>query len=134
VVILPILSDSDVIMIRNERFIVDECLWELPAGTLEPGETPLETACREIIEETGYQAKEMSPLFEFYSTPGFCNEKIHTFVAKDLSYMGQHLDPTEEIAAEAIPWTKVMSMIRDGSIHDGKTIATLLFYASFNVV
>ena len=131
VVILPLLSDDEVILIRNERFVVNETLWELPAGTLEPNENPLDAAHRELIEEIGYQANVMDPLFDFYTTPGFCNEKIHAFAAKDLTLVGQNLDPDEKITAEVLKWGKVMTMIKDGTIHDSKTIATLLYYSQF---
>lgn len=131
VIILPLLKDTEVIMIRNDRFVVDECLWELPAGTLEMDEKPIDTAYRELTEETGYRANVMTPLLGFYTTPGFCNEKMHAFVAKDLEFVGQDLDPTERITAEAIPFHKVMTMIAAGTIHDGKTIATLLYYHAF---
>lgn len=130
VVILPLLSDN-VILIKNERFVVDEILWELPAGTLEPNESPISTAYREIIEEIGYEAKEMAPLFDFYSTPGFSNEKLYAFVAKDLTHVGQNLDPDEKISVEILPWEKILQMIKEGIIHDGKTIATLLYYLQF---
>lgn len=131
VVILPLLSESEVVMIRNERFVVDETLWELPAGTLEPHEPPLSTAHRELIEEIGYRAAEMKFLFDFYSSPGFCNEKISAFVASDLTFVGQDLDPNEKISIEILSMDKVLSMIKEGSIHDGKTIATLLYYNQF---
>lgn len=131
VVILPLLSDTEVILIRNERFVVNEILWELPAGTLEPDEKPIDAAYRELIEEIGYQAKVIEPLFEFFTTPGFCNEKIHAFAAKDLTLVGQNLDPDEKITAEVLQWGKVMAMIKNGTIHDCKTIATLLYYSQF---
>ncbi|MCE5319238.1 MAG: NUDIX hydrolase, partial [Parachlamydia sp.] len=72
VVILPILDHEHILLIRNQRFAVGKELWELPAGTLEKGEAPLETAKRELIEETGYEAAEMEPLTQFYTSPGFC--------------------------------------------------------------
>lgn len=131
VVILPLLSDSEVILIKNERFAVDETLWELPAGTLEPNETPLSTAYRELIEEIGYQAKEMNPLFSFFTTPGFCNEKIFAFAAKELRFVGQNLNADEKISLKILSWDKIIQMIREGTIHDGKTIAALLFYHQF---
>jgi ADP-ribose pyrophosphatase len=107
---------------------VDDTLWELPAGTLEPGESPLETASREVIEETGYRSTRLAPLLEFYTTPGFCNEKMYAFVANDLEFVGQQLDETEKITAEPLSWEKIMEMIRQGVIKDGKTIAVLLYY------
>ena len=69
-------------MIRNERFAVGEFLWELPAGTLEPGEAPKTTASRELMEETGYQAGQIDFLTKFYTSPGFCNELMHAYVAR----------------------------------------------------
>lgn len=131
VVILPLLSESEVILIKNERFVVDQILWELPAGTLEPEETPLFTAHREIIEEIGYEAKSITPLFDFFTTPGFCNERIYAFVATDLHFVGQNLNPDEKISPQILSWDKIFKMIKEGAIHDAKTIATLLFYHQF---
>lgn len=131
VVILPLLDDEHLIMIRNERYAIGRELWELPAGTLEPKEQPLETAKRELIEETGYQAQHVEPLSTFFTTPGFCNEVMYAFVAKQLSFVGQNLDENEKIIVETISWKKALAMIQDGTIVDGKTITTLLYYQTF---
>ncbi len=132
VVILPILDDDRIVMIRNERFAIGQTLWELPAGTLEPNEPPKVTAGRELIEETGYQANVIEPLFSFYTTPGFCNELMYAFVAKDLKHIGQKLEESEKITVEALSWKEVLTLIQDGILCDGKTIATLLYYKTFN--
>lgn len=131
VVILPLLDDANLIMIRNERYAVGRELWELPAGTLEPKEQPLETAKRELIEETGYQAKHVEALTTFFTTPGFCNEVMYAYVAKQLSFVGQNLDENEKIIVETISMKKALAMIQDGTIVDGKTITTLLYYQTF---
>jgi len=70
VVILPFLPDGRIVMIRNYRYTIEDELWELPAGTREPNETPIETARRELEEETGYRARTMTPQMEFYTSPG----------------------------------------------------------------
>lgn len=127
-VILPIVDDDNIIMIKNYRFVVDATLWELPAGILEPDEPPIETAKRELIEETGYRAKSVEPLTTFYTSPGICDEIMHAFVAKDLEFVGQDLDDTEEIEVEIVSWTKVKEMIKLGEIMDGKSLAALLYY------
>ncbi len=82
VVILPLLTPTTLILIRNHRFAIDQSLWELPAGTLEPNEDLLVCAHRELEEETGYRAKQMTPLLEFFSSPGYCNEKLFVYKAK----------------------------------------------------
>lgn len=131
VVILPLDSAKTVVMIRNERYVVGETLWELPAGTLEPGEPPESTAYRELIEETGFKASSIKPLTKFYTTPGFCNEIMYAYVAEGLEFVGQDLDETEEIIVEKVSWDNVLEMVRSGEICDGKTIATLLYYTKF---
>lgn len=131
VVILPLLDPEHLVMIRNRRFAVGKELWELPAGTLEPKEPPLETAKRELIEETGYQAAEMNPLTVFYTTPGFCNEVMYGYVASGLSYVGQALEETEQIIVEIVSWQSALSMVKEGTIVDAKTLTTLLFYNTF---
>ncbi|MCP5469445.1 MAG: NUDIX hydrolase [Chlamydiales bacterium] len=125
VVIVPFIAD-DVVLIRNERPAVHEELWELPAGTLEEGEEPLECAKRELEEETGYRAEKIEPLFEAYSTPGFSNERLFFFKATDLKHVGQNLDDGEKITVERIPFIKALAMVKSGAIHDLKTVAALL--------
>lgn len=127
VVILPLLSPDQCVMIRNFRAALDLELWELPAGTLDrPGEDPKEAAARELIEEAGYQAGSLSKLCEFYSAPGCMTELLTSFVATDLSHVGQRLELTEQIQVEPMPVTDALAMIRDGRIMDAKTIVTLL--------
>jgi len=120
-----------VVMIRNQRFVVGEELYELCAGTLEEGEAPADCAGRELIEETGYRAASIEKLCSFYTSPGFCNELIHAFVARGLEHVGQQLEPTENITVEPLPITDVLAMIQDGRLRDGKTMATLLYHQQF---
>ena len=131
VVILPMLDDDTVVLIRNERFAVGQTLWELPAGTLEEGENPALCAARELVEETGYAAAQVERMIEFYSTPGFCTERLTAYLARDLTHKGQDLDETERITTEAAPLNRSIQMIRDNTIRDAKTIATLLYYQTF---
>ncbi len=136
VVILPMLDEQTVVLIRNERFAVDQNLWELPAGTIEPGtggagEKPLACAVRELTEETGYRAARIEPLAAFYPSPGICTELMHAFVAHDLTHVGQQLDENERITVEVTPLAQSIQMVRDNTIRDGKTIATLLYYHTF---
>jgi ADP-ribose pyrophosphatase len=131
VVVLPMLDDQTVVLIRNERFAVCQTLWELPAGTLEAGEDTALCAGRELLEETGYAAAQVSQLIEFYPSPGFCTELLTAFLARKLTFRGQDLDETERITTEAIPLKESIQMIRDNRIRDAKTIATLLYYQTF---
>lgn len=128
VVILPLIDANHIVMIRNQRFAVGQELWELPAGTLEPNEPPESTAYRELIEETGYQAEVLKPLLSFFTSPGICNEIMHVFLASNLKQVGQKLDETEKICVEIVSWKEVASMIHKGTICDGKTLTSLLYY------
>ncbi len=128
VTILPLLDPRTVVMIRNYRFSVGAELLELPAGTLEPPELPIDCAARELQEETGYRADRFEPLCEFYTTPGFTNEHMHVFVATGLTRMEQQLDATEQIRVETMPLTDALAATIDGRIVDGKTIASLQVY------
>ncbi len=131
VVILPMLDAETVVLIRNERFAVGQTLWELPAGTIEADENVALCAARELVEETGYAAAEVTRLIEFYPSPGFCTELLTAFLARKLDFRGQDLDETERITTEAIPLNQTIQMIRENTIRDAKTIATLLYYQTF---
>lgn len=125
VVVLPIVDAHDIIMIRNMRYAVEQELWELPAGTREQGESPIETARRELEEETGYRAGRIDPLMEFYTSPGICTERMHAFVARDLTEVGQNLQGDEQIVVERVGLLEARQRLIDGEFQDGKTIAVL---------
>ncbi len=131
VVILPLVDPETVILIRNERYVVQQTLWELPAGTLEKGEDPAACAARELEEETGYQAGKLVPLLHFFSTPGFCNEILYAYLATDLIATSQQLDETENIEVETLSLATALHMIREGALYDAKSICVLLYYAQF---
>jgi ADP-ribose pyrophosphatase len=114
--------------LRNHRFVVGETLWEAPAGTLEPDE-PIERAAeRELIEETGYAAKKWQSLGYFYSSPGVLDEKLHIFVAQELTPGPAQPEPDEELEPNVIPWTTALRMATDGTIKDAKTVTAILLW------
>ena len=126
VAIVPLLPDGRVVLIRQYRHATGEVLLELPAGTRDqPGEAPIDTAARELIEETGYRAGKLTPLAEFYTAPGFCNELMHLFVATDLTVGDQALMDDEAIGVEIVTLDAARALIVDGSIRDAKTIIGL---------
>jgi ADP-ribose pyrophosphatase len=128
VVLLPVLDDGQIILIRNHRFTVGRTLWELPAGTLDPDESPEHCAARELEEETGYRATRLTPLLEFYTAPGISDERAYVFVAEGLVPAQQKLDDTEQIEVHPLPVDRVMGMVRARDIEDAKSIAALLFF------
>jgi len=132
-VVLPLLQDDEqrVLLIRNHRIAAGGPLWELPAGTLEAGETPERCAARELVEETGHRALHLRPLLSLFSSPGFCDEKLHVFVATGLELAEQALSEGERIEVHPLPMNEALAMVRDGRIEDAKTIAALLYYACF---
>jgi ADP-ribose diphosphatase len=128
VIVLPMLTDTSIVMIHNYRYAIERELLELPAGTLEPGEDPAACAARELEEETGYRANRLEILGEFYTSPGITNELMRCFVAHDLKETSQRLDSGERIRPEVVPLTQAIDWIHQGRIVDGKTIALLLRY------
>jgi ADP-ribose pyrophosphatase len=120
---LPIDGDT-CILLRQFRFAIGECLCEAPAGTMDPGETPLATAQRELIEETGLSGSSFIPRGFIYTTPGFTTEKIHLFEVRGLTPSHEYArDEDEEIEVVRVPVSVVLAMVRDGRIRDAKTIA-----------
>jgi ADP-ribose pyrophosphatase len=128
VVILGFLEDGRLLLIRNRRYTISETLIELPAGTMEKGEDPINCAGRELLEETGYLAGRLKSLGSFFSSPGILTEKMYVYAAYDLEHQGQSLDATEEIIVLPVTMERAIQMIRLGEIVDGKTIAAILLY------
>lgn len=129
--ILPLLDGDIIVMERQYRYAIDKELYEIPAGTLEEGESPEECAKRELIEETGYRAEKLEPLGRCYMTPGYCTEMIHFFVATDLQEVKEHeLDSDEQITVEKIAIDDAVNMILNGKIVDAKTAYAILTYRS----
>jgi ADP-ribose pyrophosphatase len=128
VAILPLADDGRVCLLRNHRFIVGEVLWEVPAGTLEPGE-PLETAAaRELAEETGYTASSWRKLAEFYPSPGVLSEKTVLFVARSLTAGAMRPEEDEQLEPVLLSWSEALRMTLDGTIRDAKTLVALLLW------
>lgn len=132
VAILPLIDENHVVMIQNERFAVGQTLLELPAGTLEATESPLDTAKRELLEETGYVCTQIDFFMQFFTSPGFCNEVIFSYVAQNLTLIGQQLEENEKITTLVMSWSEIKTEIKKGSIQDGKTLLTLLCYLQKN--
>lgn len=128
VAILPILNDGSVCLIRNRRVTADEVLIEVPAGTREPSEPPIETARRELIEETGYRAERFDELVTFFPSPGVLTERMWTFVARDLTPGDPAREANEEIENLVVPFDEALAMIDRGEIRDAKTIVALLLW------
>ncbi|MBT8485659.1 MAG: NUDIX hydrolase [Phycisphaerales bacterium] len=128
VAIVPVTDAGAIVLIRNHRVAVDRTLWELPAGTLEPGEPPEVAATRELEEETGYRPTRVRRLAGFYASPGFLDERITLFVADGLVHVGQRLEPGERIEPVSVSLAETLAMIDDGRIEDGKTIAGILLF------
>lgn len=128
VTILPLLDDGRVCLIRNFRPAVDRSLIELPAGTLEPNEPPQQTARRELVEETGFRAETLTPLGEFFLSPGILDERMHVFVATGLTAGEAEREPGEIIENLVVPWSEAMQLVERGEIEDAKTLVALLSY------
>ena len=120
--------DNKVIMERQYRYAYDEILYELPAGKLEKNEDSKEAGKRELLEETGYEAKELIDYGKMYPTCGYSNEVIYLYVAKGLTKKERHLDEDEAIDIEFIELEKVIEMIQNGIIKDAKTICLISKY------
>lgn len=130
VVLLPVLDDGRVVMIENTRPTVGETLLELPAGTREPAEQAIVTAGRELIEETGYTARKLELIHEFYSAPGICDELMHLYRATDLIAGDPQREATEAIVNRIATRNEIQQWISDGTIRDAKTLVGLYAFLS----
>ncbi len=130
VVILP-LVDRDVILIKQYRPAVGGWIYELPAGTVEEGESPVECAKRELIEEIGYEADELELMFTMYLSPGYSNEYMYSFLARGLKYVGERPEYGEEIEVVSLKYDELIELVGNGFVEDAKSIATILFYDKY---
>lgn len=129
----PAGDDPQMLLIRQYRYAAESYLFEIPAGRLDPGESPLECAVRELLEETGCTAARVEPLTSFYTTPGFTDERIHLFMASGLSMGESRHERDEFIEVVTHPLSEVLAMIERGAIVDGKTLVAILFAAGYRL-
>ncbi len=123
--IVPVNADGRLLLLRQYRYAVNREIWEIPAGTLEPGEAPLDCARRELEEEAGVVAGAWYPLGTITSLPGYSDEQIYLFMAGELSQTLQNPDPDEFLSVHEISREDAMAMIYRGDIQDAKTVAGL---------
>ena len=129
-VMLPVDEKNRVLLVRQYRLPARRNLWELPAGRLDPGEKPLQTAKRELMEETGYRARAWTKLISFWVSPGYVAERMTIYIAKNL--IPGEATPMEDERIETRWFTRqeIGEMIRAGKIEDAKTIAGFLVWRS----
>jgi len=123
--IVPLKDDHTVILIRQYRLAAGGYIYEIPAGKLHPGEDPADCATRELEEEIGYRAGRLDKVATFFTAPGFTDEVMHLYVARDLALGAQALDSDEVLEIVEISLEKALGYILDGTIRDAKTIIGL---------
>jgi ADP-ribose pyrophosphatase len=128
VALLPMVDPAHVCLLQNQRYAIGKTLIEVPAGTIDPGESPAITAKRELIEETGYRAGTIRPIREWYVSPGFLTERMYLFLCEDLTQGRPEHQPDEQLTSLVLPWDEAMAMVDDGRIEDAKTIAALTIW------
>ncbi|MEP7271336.1 MAG: NUDIX hydrolase, partial [Acidobacteriota bacterium] len=126
---LPLFDDGRVALVSQYRHPARRTLLEIPAGRIEPGETAEQCAAREIEAEVGSRPGKLTKVAEFFSTPGFCEEKLHVYLATELTPSSQSLDPDEIVEIVYLPVREAIDLARTGQIEDSKTIITLLLVA-----
>jgi ADP-ribose diphosphatase len=124
-------ADPEILLLRQYRYAAEQFLYEIPAGRLQSGETPVICARRELAEETGCSAERFDNLLSFFTTPGFTDERIHAFMATGLTRGTVQHEPDEFIEVLSRPMSAVLTMIGRGEISDAKTVVSLLYVASF---
>ena len=127
VVIISMDDEGHILFVRQYRKAIEGHLLELPAGKIDPGETPADAAHRELREETKYNAEELIPLFQAYASPGYSTEMMHFFLARRLYEAPLPEDPDEEITLERYSVAEAKSMLAKSEFKDCKTVAGLLY-------
>jgi len=125
-VMLAMPDPNSVLLERQYRYPLRAHVYELPAGKIDAGETPLETAKRELLEETGYRASQWRHLMTTYPVVGYSNERIELYLARELEYVGHALDEGEFLEVFTLPLREALEWIRNGKICEAKTVMGLL--------
>ena len=130
--VLPLADDGTVYLVRQYRTALQRAILEIPAGILEPGEAPDETARRECAEEIGLRPARLDPLFGYYHSVGFSTGRIHVFLGRDLR-PDPHARPdgTENIEVVTMPFDDLVELVRRGEIVDSKTLLAVMWYRTF---
>jgi len=131
VVVMPIFPNGDVLLIRQYRHSVGTFLWELVAGRIDPGESSLFAAKRELREETGYRARRFRKLLHLFPTPGFLSEFLDLYAAEGLIPGAATPEDDEKITARRFTCPQLERLIRTGKLHDAKSVAGLLYHLHF---
>ena len=121
--VIPVMNDGRVVLVRQYRYALEQAILEIPAGKLDPNESPATCAIRELEEEAGFHAEELIDLGPIFTTPGFSNEVVYLYLARNMTETAQHLDEDEFVEVEYYTIDEIYHMIEEGLIRDGKTIA-----------
>lgn len=126
--IIAINDKDEILLVKQYRKSIEDYTIELPAGKIDVSEEPVDCAYRELKEETGYQAKDMTKVYEFYSSPGFSNEKIHLYITEGIIFTEAQLDEDECIDVITVNKEKAKEMVNSSQISDSKTIVGILYW------
>lgn len=124
--ILALDGAGNILTVTQYRYAYRQTLLEIPAGKLERGEDPYQAGLRELREETGATTKELTPLGKVYPSPGYCNEVIHLYMARDLTWGEMDLDDDEFLNVERVPFQEMVERVLSGEITDAKTCIAVL--------
>jgi 8-oxo-dGTP pyrophosphatase MutT (NUDIX family) len=131
VVVMPVFPDGKILLIRQYRHTAQNFLWELVAGRIDQGESPVAAGHRELAEETGYTARRLKKLLEIFPSPGFVDEVMWIFAATGLTQGAARPEEDERIEARRLSLREAERMIRTGKLRDAKSIAGILYYQRF---
>ncbi len=126
VALVPMVDNDHVCLLENHRYAVGKTLVEVPAGTIDPGDSPDATAVRELGEETGYQAGSIARVAEWFVSPGVMNERMFLYLCSDLRPGPTRHQPDERLKPMIVAWGEALRMVHDGRIEDAKTMLALL--------
>ncbi|MCH2508001.1 MAG: NUDIX hydrolase [Dehalococcoidia bacterium] len=126
IVVVPVDKDNQIVLVKQYRKALEAFLLEAPAGGIEEDETPNDAALRELQEEIGYTSDSIEYMGGFWIAPGFCNEYMHSYIARDLIESQLPPDEDESIEIVSVPISEIPDLIRSGEIEDAKSISALL--------